>query len=159
MSGLFRITCTASLSLLLFHALRTPTFAQTVAIKPAIKPAAPAHPARLLGLAFAKPFVAAGDHVRITLRLTRPAPPGGFPVVLESGSSKSLRVPQVVTIPAGASAIGLTVTVSRTAKAEALSVKAAELSEASTKKPQFVTYRTARLNVTPAPKVVDGGKQ
>jgi hypothetical protein len=142
--------CTICLLSPLFHLSQTPTFAQTAGGKPGSKPAAGPQPARLLGVAFAKPSVKAGDRVKIMLRLTRPAPSGGYPVVLESGSDRSLHLPKFVTIPAGASAIGLTVTVSRTARAETLSVKAAEMSEASTRKPQFVTYRTAKLEITHA---------
>src|ERR1043166_6903418 len=60
------------------------------------KPAAPPS-SRLLGLVFDRPAAAGGETVKLTLRLTHPAPAGGVILLLKSSDKAALPLPARLT--------------------------------------------------------------
>ena len=105
------------------------------------------HTPRLMAITFSKHTSVVGGSVKLMLRITHPAPLGGFPLVLKSSSS-SVRLPKVIKIPAGATAICLTVNLPKSAKPQSLSVKVAEFADFATRRPELVNYHTATMKVT-----------
>ena len=156
-----RTLCCILLLVALAWAFSPPAQAQAPPLQAGLlsSPAKPAAPpsSRLLGLVFDRPAAAGGETVKLTLRLTHPAPAGGLTLLLKSSDKVALPLPSRLTIPARASAIGLSITPRKVSSSRAVVVQAAELGEVTTKAPQFVTYRTAQLHLAPTPKAQTGG--
>jgi hypothetical protein len=66
-------------------------------------------PAQLLGIAFRPIKGEAGKTVKLYIRLTHPAPVGGFAVNLRSIRSKDVPLPVSITVPHGSLGVGLSI--------------------------------------------------